>query len=85
MDISFIGTVKSINNWSNSTKKKDIILREKMTGEDIIILCLEDKFSMLKKCKKGKEMKVYAKIKIEEFATFKRNYIYLEHIAVVTK
>ena len=83
MNITLKGTLVQKKNWYKSTEKKDITIQEETSGEQIILLCLDNKFPMLKKCSVGTDVKVYVKIKTELFGTFLRTYLYLEHIALL--
>jgi hypothetical protein len=83
MYINFKGKIVQKKNWKKSTEKKDITIQEEASGEQIILLCLDDKFPMLKKCPVGSDVKVYVKIKSEMFGSFLRTYLYLDHIALL--
>lgn len=85
MLIPFKAEIVKIENWSNSESKKDITVIEEKSKEEIIVLCLKENFDLLKKCKKGKKMKLYANLKACDYGVFKRNYLILEHIAPVIK
>lgn len=56
--------------WFKSIgQKKEVIIKEKKSGEYINLVCLNDKFPMLEKCSVGTDVKVCVKIKSDILGT----------------
>lgn len=80
MKIQIIGFVLKTEQWENDETRKDVFIQEYTSKDEIILMCPEYKYSLLKKCQRNKKLMFFVDLKVLEFGSYKRNYLILENV-----